>query len=152
MTNARLYTSKRYSILKSLAELFNTTLVGSNEYKTNLYNNAHPRMLFWDEIEEYPAIHMSLGNEQRVYQGAGYKDRFLGITIRCYVKDEDSQESLELLLEDIETVIEQNGRLAYQDSSGATQFTQDMLIVSIDTDEGALAPIAVGEMVIQVRY
>lgn len=152
MDNARQYTSRRYAILKSLAELFNTTLVGSTEFRSNIYGNAHPKMAFWDEIEEYPAIHMSLGNEQRVYQGGGYKDRYLGITIRCYVKDSESQEALELLLEDIETVIEQNGRLAYLDSSGATQTTQDMLIVSIDTDEGALDPIAVGEMVIQVRY
>lgn len=150
--NERAYTSKRYSILKSLAELMKTTINGTNGFKTNLYENVHPKMLFWDEIEEYPAVHMSLGNERRLYQGGGYKDRFLSVTIRCYIKDEDSQESLELLLEDIETVIEQNGRLAYQDSSGATQFTQDILIVSIDTDEGALHPLAVGEMVIQIRY
>lgn len=147
----RKYTSRRYSILKSLANKLKS-INGVGEFKSNVWNNVEPKMVFWDEIEEYPAIRMSLGAETRVYQGGGYKDRFLSVTVRCYIKEENSQDQLELLLEDIETVIEQNGRLEYQESSGATQSTQDILIVSIDTDEGALAPIAVGEILLQVRY
>lgn len=150
--NERQYTSKRFAILKSISELLKVILIGTDGYTTNMYGNVHPKMLFWDEVTEYPAVHMSLGNERRIYQGGGYKDRFLAITLRCYVKDEEPQEALELLLEDIETVIEKNGRLAYQDSSGATQYTQDILIVSIDTDEGALDPLGVGEITLQVRY
>lgn len=148
----RRYTSKRFSILKALSDEIKTKLNGTGGFLTNLYDNVHPRMLFWDEVEEYPAVHMALGNEQRVYQGGGHKDRFLNITLRAYIKDEESQETLELLLEDLETVIELNGRLAYQDSTGATQYTQDILILSIETDEGALAPLAVGEIMLQVRY
>lgn len=147
----RKYTSKRFSILTALAEKLKT-INGTGEYKSNVWDNVEPKLAYWDEIEEYPAIRMSLGAEQRVYQGGGYKDRLLSIMIRCYIKDENSQMALELLLEDIETVIEQNGRLAYQDSSGATQFTQDILLTSIDSDEGALAPIAVGEINLAVRY
>lgn len=147
----RSYTSKRYSILKSLSNKFKE-INGQGDYLTKIWDNVEPKMVFWDEIEQYPAIRMSLGPETRVYQGGGYKERFLSITIRCYIKEERSQEALESLLEDIETVIEQNGRLEYQDSSGAAQYTQDILIISIDTDEGALAPIAVGEILIQVRY
>lgn len=149
--NERQYTSRRYSILKALAEVLRVTLNGQNGFN-NVFDNVHPKMLFWDEIQEYPAIHMSLGAEQRVYQGGGFKERYLGITIRCYVREEDSQAALESLLEDIETVIEQNGRLAYQESTGATQMTQDILVLNIDTDEGALDPIAVGEISLQVRY
>jgi hypothetical protein len=151
MTLERKYTSKRYSILRSLSQVLKTTLDGTAGF-SNVYENVHPRMLFWDEIEEYPAVHMSLGNEIRIYQGGGFKDRLLNATIRCYIKDEESSEALELLLEDIETVIEQNGRLAYQDSLGATHYTQDILVLSIDTDEGALAPIAAGEITVQIRY
>jgi hypothetical protein len=147
----RKYTSKRFSILLALVEELKK-INGQGDFKSNVWDNVLPKMVFWDEVQDYPAIHTSLGNEQRVYQGGGYKDRFLSITIRCYVRDEESQAALELLLEDIETVIEQNGRLAYQDSSGATQFTRDILITSIDTDEGALAPIAVGEILVQVQY
>ena len=149
--NERNYTSKRYSILKALSNKLKE-IDGSGNYITNVWKNVEPKMVFWDEIEEYPAIRMSLGSETRVYQGGGYKDRYLSVTVRCYIKEERSQEALESLLEDIETVIEQNGRLDYQDSSEATQHTQDILIVSIDTDEGALAPIAVGEVLLQIRY
>ena len=151
MPNERRYTSRRYSIATALSDKLKQ-INGTGEYRTNLYENVHPRLAFWEEVEEYPAVHIGLGSEQRLYQGGGYKDRFLDVTIRCYVKDEDPQRVLELLLEDIETVIEQNGRLAYQESSGATQYTQDILITSMDTDEGALAPLGAGEMVLQVRY
>lgn len=149
--NERQYTSRRYSILTALCEELKK-IDGTGEFKSNVYSSVQPKMLFWDEIEQYPAINMSLGPEQRVYQGGGFKDRYLTVTIRCYVRQPDPSLALELLLEDIETVIEQNGRLAYQESSGAIQTTQDILIVSIDTDEGALAPIGAGEMVLQVRY
>ncbi|RZK44448.1 MAG: hypothetical protein EOO61_03760 [Hymenobacter sp.] len=151
MSQERLYTSRRFSILKALTDKL-IQIDGTGDYRSNVYKNVHPKLVFWDEVEEYPGIFLNLGPEYRVNQGGGYKDRFLSVTIRCYVRDEEPQNALELLLEDIETVIEQNGRLAYQDSSGATQFTQDILVVSIDTDEGTLAPLGVGEMTLQVRY
>lgn len=149
--NERLYTSRRYSILTALTAKLKE-IDGTGDFRTKLWDNVHPKLAFWDEIDDYPAVYMGLGPEQRVYQGGGFKDRYLTVTIRCYVKEEDPQNALELLLEDIETVIEQNGRLAYQESSGTTQMTQDILIVSIDTDEGALAPHGAGEMVLQIRY
>ena len=92
------------------------------------------------------------GSETREYQGGGYKDRFLSITVRCYVQDEDSVAALDGLLEDVETVLEENSRLPYTDRQGKTQYTQQITIVSIDTDEGVLEPLGVGEMLIEVRY
>ena len=59
---------------------------------------------------------------------------------------------LDKLLEDVETVIEENSRLSYLDLNGVTQYTQQITIVSIDTDEGVLEPLGVGEMLIEVRY
>lgn len=147
----RLYTSKRASILIALAEALKQ-INGEAPFWSDVGGNVHPKLLFWDEVVEYPAIHLAVGRETRQYQGGGYKDRFLNLTVRCYVKDEDSATTLEKLLEDIETVVEQNGRLAYQDSSGATHMTQDIQILSIDTDEGVLDPLGVGEILLQVRY
>lgn len=149
--NERQYTSKRFSILKALVAKFKE-IDGSGEFRTNLWENAHPKLIFWDEVTQYPAVYASLGPEQRLYQAGGYKDRFLTIAVRCYVKDVEPQEALELLLEDLETVTEQNGRLAYQDSSGTIHTTQDISVLSIETDEGALAPLGVGEITLQVRY
>jgi hypothetical protein len=55
-------------------------------------------------------------------------------------------------MEDVETVLETHSRLPYVDRTGNTQFTQQITVVSIDTDEGVLEPFGVGEMLIEVRY
>lgn len=148
---ARTYSSKRQSITNALADKIKT-IDGSGEFLTNLHNNVSPRLKFWDEVEEFPALHLNAGSETREYLGAGQKTRFLSITIRCYVQAEDAVEALDDLLEDVETVLEDNSRLAYKDRNNATQYTQQITIVSIDTDEGVLEPLGVGEILIEVRY
>jgi hypothetical protein len=148
---SRLYTTKRRAIADAISEKLKE-INGTENYLTDLANNVLPKLQFWDEIEEFPAVHVSAGREVREYQAAGYKDRFLSITIRCYVRGEDAPVLLEYLLEDVETIIEENSRLAYQTPQGGTQFTHDMTIQSIDTDEGVLSPIGVGEILIQVHY
>jgi hypothetical protein len=149
--DAAKYVSQRTAIVEALAEALKV-IDGTEEYNTDLANNVVPRMKFWDEVEEYPAVHITSGSEVRVYQGGGYKDRYMSVTVRCYVKDENSTHTLEGLLADIEFVVENNSRLAYQDRKGALQTTHDILITSIDTDEGVLSPIGVGEILLRVHY
>lgn len=149
--DARLYTTRRRAIAEALGEKFKE-IDGTGSYLSDLGGNVLPRLMFWDEIEEFPAIHISPGREVRQYQGGGYKDRYLSLTVRCYVKGEDAARLLENLLEDVETVIEENSRLAYQTAQGGPSFTHDMTIQSIDTDEGVLEPLGVGEVLLQVHY
>ena len=150
--STRTYTSRRANILKALAEKLKD-IDGSGAFLTDLQNNVEPRLKFWDEVVEFPAIHLNAGAETRQYQAGGYKDRFLSVTIRCYVQDEeDATEALNVLMEDIETVIEDNSRLEYVDSQNNTFNTQQITIVSINTDEGVLEPLGVGEIDIEVRY
>ena len=52
----------------------------------------------------------------------------------------------------METALEDNSRLQYKDRNGTTQTTQQITILSIDTDEGVLDPLGVGEILIEVRY
>ena len=147
---ARSTTTRRSAILSALAEKFKE-IDGSGAFKSRLDDNVETRMKFWDEIEQYPAIHMAAGAETRQYWGGGNKWRFLSITIRAYVNSEDPIEELEELLEDIETVIDANNSLTYQQlgtDAGVSQFT----VISIDTDEGVLAPLGIGEMIIEARY
>ncbi len=146
----RAYTSRRMAIVNALVEVL-SKIDGSGYYRTSL-SSVEPKLKFWDEIQEFPAVHVSAGSETRQYQAAGYKDRFLNVTIRCYVREENPTEALEALLEDIETVLEENSSLAYLDSTGAQQRTHQITIVGIDTDEGVLDPLGVGEMQIEVRY
>jgi hypothetical protein len=148
---ARDHTTRRSQILSGLVTVLKT-INGSGNFRLDLSNNVSKRLLFWDEVEDFPAVHLNAGSETRQYQGAGYKDRFLSINIRCYVNAEDAVSELDKLLEDVETVIEENSRLSYLDLNGVTQYTQQITIVSIDTDEGVLEPLGVGEMLIEVRY
>jgi len=147
----RQYTTRRLSIVQAIVEKLKD-INGTGDYLTSLNENISPRLKFWDEVEEFPAVHLNAGSETREYQGGGYKDRFLSITLRCYVQDEDSVRALDELMEDVETVLEQNSSLPYTDRTGVSQSTQQITIISIDTDEGVLEPLGVGEMLIEVRY
>jgi hypothetical protein len=140
---ARDHTTRRSQILSGLVTILKT-INGSGNFRTDLSNNVSKRLLFWDEVADFPAVHLKAGS--------GYKDRFLSITLRCYVNAEDAVSELDKLLEDVETVLEENSRLSYLDLNGVTQYTQQITIVSIDTDEGVLEPLGVGEMLIEVRY
>ncbi len=147
----REYTTRRLGIIAALVERLKD-IDGSGSFLSDVNENVSPRLKFWDEVEEFPAIHLNAGSESREYQGGGYKDRFLSVTLRCYVQAEDAVEALDELLEDVETVLEDNSRLTYIDRTGAVQSTQQITIISIDTDEGVLEPLGVGEILIEVRY
>ena len=147
----REYTTRRLGIIAALVEKLKD-IDGSGAFLTDVNENVSPRLKFWDEVEEFPAIHLNAGSESREYQGGGYKDRFLAVTLRCYVQAEDAVEALDEILEDVETVLEDNSRLSYTDRTGAIQSTQQITIISIDTDEGVLEPLGVGEILIEVRY
>lgn len=151
MTIARVYTSRRANILNAVVEKLKT-IDGSGTMLSDVANNVHPYLKFWDEVEEFPAIHLNAGTESRQYQAGGYKDRFLSLTIRCYVNEEDAQEALNLLMEDVETVIEENSRLQYSDKQNNLFTTHQITVVSINTDEGVLEPLGVGEILIEVQY
>jgi len=149
-TTNRTYTSRRSAITKALAEKL--ALIDGRGIFHSAVAETSPRLKFWDEVEEFPAIHLNAGSETREYQGGGFKDRFLNVTVRCYVNQEDATDALDELLEDVETVLEDNSRLLYYDRMGLEQFTQQITIISIDTDEGVLEPLGVGELLIEVRY
>ena len=151
MTENRIYTTRRMAIVKALANTLRK-IDGSGEFQTDLGGNVHPNLKFWDELNEFPAIHITAGAEHRVYQGGGYKDRFLTATVRIYVKQEEAINALEAIMEDVETVIEDNSKLQYKDRLGKAQFTHQITILSLITDEGVLEPYGVGEMALEVRY
>ena len=145
------FTTRRLGIVEALVNKLKD-IDGTGQFLTNLEENVSPRLKFWDEVEEFPAVHLNAGSETREYQAGGYKDRFLSITLRCYVQAEDAVAALDELLEDVETVVEENSRLKYKDRNNVDQYTQQITVISIDTDEGVLEPLGVGEMLIEVRY
>lgn len=142
--------SARTSIVKALAEKFKV-IDGNTPYKSNISNNAYPKLEFWDNVSDFPSIYMSAGTETREYLPGNFKWAFLGISLKVYVRGEEAATELENLIEDIETVLDANRTLVYNpDIPGAE--TVEILINSIVTDEGLLDPYGVGEVNITVQY
>lgn len=141
--------SKRTSIVKALVAKLNTISI-QNGYKTDLFECAFAKLEFWDSTSNYPSVYCTAGSEYREYLPGDFAWGYLGIALKLYCKGDDAQEQLELLLEDVENCVDQNRVLIYDDST--KQETTEILIQSIVTDEGLLAPYAVGEINLQVRY
>jgi hypothetical protein len=141
--------SRRTSILKAIVEKLKL-IDGTEPYTTNLFSNAYPVIKFWDEVNDFPSVYGSTGSETRDYLPGAFTWVFLNLTLKIYCKGEESQLQLEQLLEDIETVINNNRVLTYDTENNYE--TTEILVASITTDEGLLAPYAVGEMNLQVRY
>lgn len=142
--------SRRSSIVKALAEKFKE-IDGTSGYNVNLFGNVYPKLKFWDEVNDFPAVYMVAGNEQREYLPGNFTWAYLNISIKAYVRqEEDPQSQLEFLLEDIERCVNLNRVLIYDPDNGYD--TTEILVQSIVTDEGLLNPYAVGEVNIQVRY
>ena len=141
--------SRRTSISKALAAKL-ALIDGTGTYKSSVFGNAKPYMKFWDEVNNFPCIYMTNGTEVREYHPGGFAWGFLNVSLKVYAKGEDSGQLLENLLEDMEEVINANRGLVYDEINGLE--TTEILITSITTDEGLLAPYAIGEMNLQVRY
>lgn len=149
-TTNQLYTSRRSSITKALADKIQE-INGRGVFYRDIAE-VSPFLKFMDEIVQHPAVHINAGSETREYLSGGVKNRFLNITLRLYVNQENSVEALDELIQDVELVLEDNSQLAYLDRDGNSQCTQQTTIISIDTDEGVLDPLGVAEILIEVRY
>ncbi len=150
---ASTYRTARKKIVDALVKELNLRINGVSPYNSNIFNGAEGRLKFLDQIQEYPHICVVAGDETRQYQPDGFKWRFLQIDIRCYINDEsDPQETLALLMEDIERVIDINDILTYDDTVSPNLKTTSLTIISLSTDEGALTPLGIGEMLVEVRY
>lgn len=149
---ASTYRTNRTKIVHALVDKLKE-IDGSYPYNINVFDNVAPKMVFLDEIEQYPKVCVVAGDETRQYQPGGFKWRFLTLTVRAYVHNaEDPQEELALLLEDIERLIDESDALVYDDTVDPNLLTTSLSIESIGTDEGVIAPLGIGEMVVTVRY
>lgn len=148
---ARTYSTRRYALIDSLVALFKR-IDGTGAYLSNLNQNVFSKLKFYDEVTDFPTVCVTASNESRQYQAGGYRDRYLEVRLMVFVNEENPLKKCEAILEDIETLVEDNGRLAYTDRQGNTQFTHDITILSISTDEGTLDPISIGEMSLRVHY
>ena len=149
---ASTYRTARKKICDSLVNKIKE-INGNHPYNSNVFENAHTGMIFLDDIQEFPKVCVVAGDETRQYQPNEFKWRFLSLDIRVYVEDQDDpQEVLTVLMEDIERVIDNNDVLIYDDTVSPHLTTTSLTLQSLSTDEGVLAPLAIGEMTIECRY
>ena len=142
--------TKRTSIVTALAEKFKL-INGTGTFKSDLSDNSYPKLKFWDEIQDFPAVYLTPGSELREYLPGDFTWGYLNVCVKVYVRSEsEAQEQLEDLLDDLENVIDANRVLVYDITNNLS--TTEILIQSITTDEGLLSPYGVGEINLQVRY
>ena len=138
--------TKRSQIVTALVDLFKQ-IDGTGSYKSNLFTNVTDRMVFFDEVSDFPSVSVTSGNEARQYLPGDFKWGFLSVVIRIYTNSEDSQDELERVMEDIENVLDANNSIAL-DTTSVVQISID----SIDWDGGALAPTSFGQLDITLQY
>ena len=144
--------TKRKKVVDALVDKLKG-INGIHPFNSNVFDNVDGHLKFLDEIQQYPKLCVVAGDEFREYQPGDFKWRLLDLTIRVYIKDEnDTQETLALLLEDIERVVDDNDSLVYDDAVDPSLSTTSLTIGSISTDEGVIAPLGIGEMTVRVRY
>ena len=146
------YRTRRRRIIDAIVEKLKL-INGQFPFQSNVFNNVSGGLKFLDEIEEYPKLCVIAGDEIREYQTGGFKWRFLTVTIRVYVRNEDdAQEELAKLFEDIEKIIDENDALVYEANTIPPGKTTQMTVDSLTTDEGVIAPLGIGEMIVTIRY
>jgi hypothetical protein len=142
--------TRRTSIVTALAEKFKL-INGTGSFKSDLSDNSYPKLKFWDEIQDFPAVYLTPGSELREYMPGDFTWGYLNVSVKVYVRSEsEAQQLLEDLLDDLENVIDANRVLVYDTTNNLS--TTEILIQSITTDEGLLSPYGVGEINLQVRY
>lgn len=141
--------SARSRIVDILVEKFKE-INGTGHFKSDVSSNVFNKMVFYDEIEDYPTICVVAGYETREYLPSNFRWGFINISIKIYVENEQPSSILENIIADIEYVLAANEQVNYD--SGDGEQTVELLITSIQTDEGVLAPLGVGEINVQARY
>lgn len=151
--------SFRNSIVTGLSSIVKTSLDGSQptKYVTNIYDNVFTVSKHFSQIQDYPAITITPGPESFEYLPSGMRWNFLRVYIRAYVKDEyEPNAKLELLIEDIKNLIDEFDTFTYTvskpDGTTLTLSTTQSTLEEISTDEGLLAPLGIGELIITIRY
>lgn len=143
--------SARSKIQKALKNALIECLNGVSPYSINIYGNVDTRLRFWDEVNDFPFICITVGDESREYLPGNFKWGRIIYVFKIYVNSENPEEDLEAVMADVERAIDSNIRLSY-DQFDPSARTEDIRILSIVTDEGSLAPFGVGEITIEVLY
>jgi|TARA_R110000796_G_scaffold2125_10_gene8565 hypothetical protein len=148
--------SARSGITQAMVSKLSELMDGTGDYVNNLYGNVDSRVVHFDDVEEFPYISITPGAETREDMPSNFTWATLNMNITIYVKSEEAtQASLESIISDVETFLDTNLQLDYTvvTSDGELiKTTVDNTITQINTDEGILSPLALGQVTATVRY
>ena len=101
-----------------------------------------------DEINDWPAITFTPGNESRTHFGGGIRWGQTLIQLRGYTYDDtvDAMNSAESLARSIEDVVD-----AFRTAHPSLNVVQ-MRVLSIRTDEGVMEPYGIADLSIELTY
>jgi len=99
------------------------------------------RLRFLDEIDVFPAIYITAGNESRTYHPGYTQDRVISFLVRVYVNEENAHISLNSLIDDIELALNTEFK-----ATRLNNLVTNIVVSAITTDEGILDPEGVAEI------
>jgi len=118
-------------------------------FKSNVYENVYKGFKGIDEINDFPSIFVTGGQETREYNTLNNIKSILNITIRGYLYNEE----YELANEDVNNLIQDIDHIIYNLPKKHTNLEiMDITIASISTDEGLLTPYGIVELQVQASY
>jgi len=136
--------SRRSDILNEF-----TTHLRSAQYTNNpLPTNGVQRGMKWlDQINDFPYICYHVDSSELVHIGANERFYNMEISLRGYVRGEDSQSLSDQLALDIEDAAD-----SFRDAATSTHSIVDSRIVEVSTDEGLMEPHGIVEMSLSISY
>jgi len=136
--------SRRSDILNEF-----TTHLRSAQYTNNpLPSNGVQRGMKWlDQINDFPYICYHVDSSELVHIGANERFYNMEISLRGYVRGEDSQSLSDQLALDIEDAAD-----SFRDAATSTHSIVDSRIVEVSTDEGLMEPHGIVEMSLSISY
>ena len=114
-------------------------------YSIDVAENVFRRLKFLDEINDFPTICINAGSEARIYHSTGLIIGELTLNLRAYLRAENPITAAENLADDIEHVI-------YHLGNKSDMGILNIIMQSVSTDEGLVAPFGILEIDILVTY
>ena len=115
-----------------------------------LPGNVTRKMVFLNEVNDFPFVCMLVEPETRFHYGAGRKLATLALSLRGYVFDGDSGENIDLAEDlgmDIDSLVIDTFAEAHRNL--AIEFAG---VQSFRTDEGLMSPYGIADLTITITY
>ena len=143
--------SRRKEITEFLVQEFkkingsSSTFDPNYTYSTDVSNNVFRRLKFLDEINDFPTICVNAGSEARIYNTVGLITGELNLNVRAYLRAENPITAAENLADDIEHIV-------YHLGDESDRGILNIIMQSVSTDEGLVAPFGILEIDILATY